>query len=150
MSIRSKHRSVTEEYVALYQKQRSALQQRARETDLKMERVSKEKERLLNIVRSILTTNNFDCSFVKQLGNVYIEMHYLLSKSSSYVYSQRRCFCFPVERNLSSELSDELAQNFGSSLSNGESYSFYQSSVQNDSGGHHPSCPCCSGQLITV
>ena len=60
--------SFTEEYVALYQKQRSVLQQRARETDLKMENVSQEKERLLNILRLILTTNNFDSAFVKQLG----------------------------------------------------------------------------------
>ena len=57
-----------EEYVALYQKQRSVLQQRARETDLKMERVTEEKKRLLNILGSILTTEEFDCAFVKQLG----------------------------------------------------------------------------------
>ncbi len=65
-----------EEYVALYQKQRSVLQQRARETDFKMERVSQEKERLLNIIRSILTTDEFDCSFVKRLGNIFYSLEW--------------------------------------------------------------------------
>ena len=71
-----------EEYVALYQKQRSVLQQRARETDLKMESVSQEKERLLNILRLLLTTDNFDSAFVKQLGEDRSDYYNFVQKNT--------------------------------------------------------------------
>lgn len=62
---------VTEEYVALYQKQKSILQQKARETDLQMKQVGIERQRLLNIIHSILTGNISDSNVIKELSKIW-------------------------------------------------------------------------------
>ncbi|KAK7603794.1 hypothetical protein V9T40_003793 [Parthenolecanium corni] len=110
-----------EEYVALYQKQKSILQQKARETDLQMKQVGIERQRLLNIIHSILTGNISDSNVIKEL----------------------------IQQNLSIELTNELnLQNGGPAVSNG--FSLYDPSFNNDDSKHHPSCSCCSGKLITI
>lgn len=77
-----------EEYVALYQKQRSILQQRARETDMQMKHVGIEKRRLLNIIHSILTANISDSNVIRQLSkisNFKINLfHILVSSNRKY------------------------------------------------------------------
>ncbi|XP_065202689.1 golgin subfamily A member 2-like isoform X2 [Planococcus citri] len=109
-----------EEYVALYQKQRSLLQQRARETDIKVERMIREKHQLQNILRSILSVGDINSEAVRQF----------------------------VEENITPELRNDLLLSDEPETEENMNGDFF-SLVRSDS-GHHPSCPCCSGKLITI